>query len=139
MAMPLYRPVAARPSERTIWPHGGRDNEASDLIGGHWVSGHIDTRAKVLQRELQRGGFVRMRFDLPPRLRKFVAYKGSIAVDGTSLTVTKVGGGYFESVLIPETLENTTLGLRRAGSIVNLEVDLLARYLERMLPGRKRR
>lgn len=112
--------------------------KASDLIGGHWVSGHVDTRAKVLQKESQRGGFVRMRFALPARLRRFVAYKGSIAVDGTSLTVTKVCRNYFESVLIPETLKNTTLGLRSPGSFVNLEVDLLARYLENMIPQGKR-
>lgn len=80
-----------------------------------------------------------MRFALPARLRRFVAYKGSIAVDGTSLTVTKVCRNYFESVLIPETLENTTLGLRSPGSFVNLEVDLLARYLENMIPKGKRR
>lgn len=113
--------------------------KASDLIGGHWVSGHVDARAKVLRKESQRGGFVRMRFALPARLRRFVAYKGSIAVDGTSLTVTKVCRNYFESVLIPETLENTTLGLRSPGSFVNLEVDLLARYLENMIPKGKRR
>ena len=74
-----------------------------------------------------------MRFELPKGLRRFVAYKGSIAVDGTSLTVTKVGRDHFESVLIPETLTHTTLGRRRKGDHVNLEVDLLARYLENLL------
>lgn len=110
---------------------------AKDPIGGHWVSGHVDAVAKVLERERQPGGFMRMRVALPSKLRRFVALKGSIAVDGTSLTVTKIGRGYFESVLIPETLSGTTLGRRRPGDKVNLEVDLLARYLERLLAGRR--
>ena len=112
---------------------------AADLIGGHWVSGHVDSRGRVLEKEKLKDGFVRMRFSLPARLKKFVAYKGSIAVDGTSLTVTKSAPGHFESVLIPETLQRTTLGIRRLGSNVNLEVDLLARYLENMLNNGTRR
>ncbi|MFH2203686.1 MAG: riboflavin synthase [Elusimicrobiota bacterium] len=111
--------------------------KAADFIGGHWVSGHVDSRAKVLEKEKVPGGFVRMRFSLPKALRKFVALKGSIAVDGTSLTVTKVGKDHFESVLIPETLDRTTLGIYRPGGVVNLEVDLFARYIVNILDQRK--
>lgn len=112
--------------------------KASDMIGGHLVTGHVDATGKVLLREDTPGGFARMRVSVPKRLGKYVACKGSIAVDGTSLTVTKRGAGFVESVLIPETLERTTLGRRVPGDLVNLEVDLLARYLENMLASRRR-
>ncbi|MFH1723922.1 MAG: riboflavin synthase [Elusimicrobiota bacterium] len=112
--------------------------KASDFIGGHWVSGHVDACGPVLEREDLSGGFVRMRVRLPRGLRRFVALKGSIAVDGTSLTVTGVGRDWFETVLIPETLQKTTLGARRPGDPVNLEVDLMARYIVNVLKGLKR-
>ena len=110
--------------------------KASDSIGGHWVSGHVDCCASVLKRSLLRGGFVRVRISLPKVLRRMVAYKGSISVDGTSLTVTRVGPSWFETVLIPETLEKTTFGVYEEGAVVNLEVDLIARYLYRLLKAR---
>jgi riboflavin synthase len=110
--------------------------KASDSIGGHWVSGHVDCCASVLKRSLLRGGFVRVRISLPKVLRRMVAYKGSISVDGTSLTVTRVGPSWFETVLIPETLEKTTFGVYEEGAVVNLEVDLIARYLDRLLKAR---
>ena len=106
---------------------------AADPIGGHWVSGHVDARAKVLEVEQQRGGFCRMRIALPKSLARLAAFKGSISVDGTSLTVSAVGHNWFEAALIPHTLERTTLGVRKPGDWVNLEADLLARYLERLL------
>lgn len=111
--------------------------KASDSIGGHWVSGHVDSRGKVLQRKALKDGFVRMRIELPRKLHRMVAYKGSIAVDGTSLTVTRVGDGWFESVLIPETLERTTLGVYGPGDVANLEADLIARYLDSILSARE--
>ncbi|MFA5140788.1 MAG: riboflavin synthase [Elusimicrobiota bacterium] len=110
--------------------------KASDSIGGHWVSGHVDARGSLLERETLKDGFVRVRISLPQGLRRMVAYKGSISVDGTSLTVTRVGPSWFETVLIPETLEKTTLGVYGEGSVVNLEVDLIARYLDRLLKAR---
>ena len=106
---------------------------ASDPIGGHWVSGHVDARAKVLVVEKQRGGFCTMRFGLPAPLARLAALKGSISVDGTSLTISAVGRDWFEVALIPHTMERTTLGVRKPGDWVNLEADLLARYLERLL------
>lgn len=110
---------------------------ACDPIGGHWVSGHVDAPARVLAVEEQPGGFRRVRVSLPPALARLVAEKGSIAVDGTSLTVTAVGRNWFETVLVPHTLERTTLGERRPGDWVNLEADLLARYLDRLLELRR--
>ena len=98
-------------------------------IGGHLVTGHIDGVGEVVSRE---GGVVQVR--LPKELSRFVARKGSVCVDGVSLTVNRVEGDTFEVNLIPHTLEVTTLGRLRKGTAVNLEVDLIARYVERMLP-----
>ena len=97
-------------------------------IGGHLVTGHVDGVGEVLGRD---GGVVRFR--LPGALARYVARKGSICVDGVSLTVNAADGDAFEVNLIPHTLEVTTLGRLRKGSKVNLEVDLIARYVERML------
>ena len=97
-------------------------------IGGHLVTGHVDGVGEVVRRD---GGVVG--FALPQELARYVARKGSICVDGVSLTVNRVEGGTFEVNLIPHTLEVTTLGRLQAGSRVNLEVDLIARYVERML------
>ena len=99
-----------------------------DEIGGHFVSGHVDAPAKV--RSLQRWGtgFWRLRIELPKVLRGLIAVKGSIAIDGISLTVTAVGKDYFEVMIVPHTLQNTNLQRRMPGDIVNLEADPLARY-----------
>jgi len=109
---------------------------AADSIGGHWVSGHVDACGKVLRRTAQKGGFVVLRFSLPGKIARMVAYKGSVSVDGTSLTVSAVGKGWFETALIPETLRLTTLGVYKPGAVVNLEADLMARYLDRLLTER---
>ena len=109
-----------------------------DELGGHLVSGHVDSTGKILDQELQPGGFVRMRFSLPKELMGLVAVKGSIAVDGISLTVTGLGRGWFETVLVPHTLKLTTLGTKGPGALVNLEADMLARYVAAALSGRRR-
>src|SRR5262249_27109186 len=96
-------------------------------IGGHLVTGHVDGIGEVVSRE---SGVVTLR--TPSGLRKYVARKGSICVDGVSLTINQVEGDRFEVNLIPHTLEVTTLGRLKKGSQVNLEVDLIARYIERM-------
>lgn len=111
----------------------------ADPLGGHLVSGHVDAPARVLERGPQPGGFLRLRVELPAPLASLVAVKGSIAVDGTSLTVTKVGRGFFETVLVPHTLERTTLGERKPGDTVNLEADMLARYVQRALEAAGKR
>lgn len=99
-------------------------------LGGHLVTGHVDGVGEVLRRA---GSVVAVR--LPEPLAKYVAAKGSICIDGVSLTVNRVDGDSFDVNLIPHTLEVTTLSRLAPGVRVNLEVDLIARYVERMLPG----
>jgi riboflavin synthase len=103
-----------------------------DRLGGHIVQGHIDGTATVLS--IDEGSAWRVvRFSLSPDVAPLVARKGSIAVDGVSLTVSAVGDDWFEVSLIPETLTATTLGSRGVGDRVNIETDILARHVERML------
>lgn len=97
-------------------------------IGGHFVTGHVDATANILKLEPWGEGFWRFRAEVPKNLRGLVAVKGSIAVDGISLTVTAVEKNYFEVMLVPHTLKSTTLGRRKVGARVNLEADPLARY-----------
>lgn len=104
----------------------------SDRLGGHLVQGHVDATARVLAAQ-PAGEFVTLRIALPAGLAPEVAGKGSIAVDGVSLTVAAVGDGWFEVALVPATLDGTTLGGRRAGDEVNLETDVLAKYVRRAL------
>ena len=104
---------------------------ASDRLGGHVVQGHVDGTGTV--EEVREEGFSRVvRVAAPPDLLRYVVEKGSIAVDGVSLTVSAVDDGAFEVSLIPETLERTTLGSASPGRAVNLEVDLLAKYVEKL-------
>lgn len=101
-------------------------------LGGHIVQGHIDGTAAVLG--LKRGSAWRvLRFSLAPDVAALVARKGSIAVDGVSLTVSDVGDDWFEVSLIPETLDMTTLGTKAVGDSVNLETDILARHVARLV------
>ena len=103
-----------------------------DRVGGHLVSGHVDATARIL--DLRReGAFKVMRCELPTALAPEVAEKGSVAVDGVSLTVAAAQWGWFEVALIPTTLSATTLGERRRGDLVNLETDVLAKYVRRAL------
>lgn len=104
----------------------------SDRLGGHLVSGHVDGVGRVVEIE-DLDGSVRAIFEAPANIARYVARKGSIAVDGVSLTVNSVEGMRFEVNLIPHTRAVTTLRHLAAGSRVNLEVDLLARYAERLL------
>ncbi len=102
----------------------------SDRLGGHLVAGHVDGVGTVLERD---GGLMAVR--APRSLARYIARKGSICVDGVSLTVNRVNGDAFEANLIPHTLEVTTLGRLAPGVKVNLEVDLVARYVERLRGG----
>jgi riboflavin synthase len=102
-------------------------------LDGHVVQGHVDGTGVVLSRT-PGDGWESVRFSLPTGLARYVAEKGSIAVDGVSLTVTAVREDWFEVGLIPETLRTTTLGHKVVGDTVNLETDVLARYAERLLP-----
>jgi len=105
-----------------------------DRLGGHLVAGHVDATVRIL--DLRReGGFKVMRCELPSALAPEVAEKGSVAVDGVSLTVAAVQSGWFEVALIPTTLSSTTLGERRRGDVVNLETDVVAKYVRRAVAG----
>ncbi|MCS7182921.1 MAG: riboflavin synthase [Thermoanaerobaculum sp.] len=109
---------------------------AGDFVGGHWVSGHVDARVRVLAFRPQGEGAV-LRCEIPRTLSAEVATKGSVAVDGVSLTVAQRGSLWFEVSLVPFTLRQTTLGTLRPGAVVNLETDLLAKYVRQVL-GRTR-
>ncbi|MCG7233028.1 riboflavin synthase [Corynebacterium sp. ACRQM] len=101
-------------------------------LGGHMMQGHVDGTARLVSRERSQHWDV-LRFSLPRDLARYVVEKGSIAVNGTSLTVSAVGKDWFEVSLIPTTLRETTHGESKVGDIVNLEVDVLAKYVEKML------
>lgn len=105
---------------------------AGDSLGGHLVSGHVDGVGELVALQ-EDARSVRMRFRCPPGLSRYVARKGSIAIDGVSLTVNEVDGDEFGVNLIPHTQQVTTLGGRRPGQRVNLEIDQVARYVERLL------
>jgi riboflavin synthase len=109
-----------------------RSLQVGDRLGGHFVSGHVDDTVEV-KRVQTRGNDWRLRLGLPAALARYVAPKGSVALDGVSLTVASLDHTGFEVALVPHTLEQTTLGALRPGDKLNLEVDLLARYLERLL------
>jgi riboflavin synthase len=109
---------------------------ADARLDGHVVQGHVDGTGVVISRT-PGDEWELVRFGLPTDLARFVAEKGSIAVDGVSLTVAAVGSDWFEVGLIPETLRATTLGARAAGDPVNLEVDVLAKYVARLLEAAK--
>jgi riboflavin synthase len=105
----------------------------SDRLGGHLMSGHVDGVGAVEQvKSVADGGSVLLEVSAPGELARFIAPKGSIAIDGVSLTVNRVDGRRFSVNLIPHTLAVTTLGTLRAGARVNLEVDMIARYVERL-------
>ncbi len=106
----------------------------STRLGGHFVSGHVDGVAQVMDRRMV-GRSVQFTVRLPPNLAKYVAEKGSIGVDGVSLTVNGVHGADFELNIVPHTLDETICGAYRVGTEVNIEVDIIARYLERLLLG----
>jgi riboflavin synthase len=117
--------------------HLERSLTLSDLVGGHLVQGHVDAVAKIVS--LTRDGAdVRLTITIPAGLRRFVAEKGSIAVHGVSLTVATTRARSLTVALIPETLARTKLGRLRPGEGVNLEVDVIARYLESLMSGKRR-
>jgi riboflavin synthase len=103
-------------------------------LGGHLVTGHVDGVGTVVSREAE-GRSVRFRFEAPDALARYIAEKGSICIDGVSLTVNAVNGVKFDVNIVPHTLAETTLDNFQPGLKVNLEVDLLARYLERLMLG----
>jgi riboflavin synthase len=121
-----------RPGDRVNLERAVR---ADGRLDGHIVQGHVDGTGVVVSRT-PAAEWEAVRFGLPADLARYVAEKGSIAVDGVSLTVTDVGGDWFDVGLIPETLRATTLGGKVVGDAVNLEVDVLAKYVARLLERR---
>lgn len=123
------------------WQVGRRVNLEKALtpttrLGGHLVSGHVDGVGEVVSRHPDARS-ERFRIKAPAELAKYIAHKGSVTVDGTSLTVNAVDGDEFELNIVPHTIEKTVIGDYQAGTKVNLEVDVIARYLERLLLGDK--
>ena len=108
----------------------------ADRLGGHLVQGHVDATGTVRTREQQPDGSALMTFAAPPAVLRYVVHKGSITVDGISLTVAGLHDGAFTIAVIPHTLAVTTHGIREPGARVNLEVDLVAKYVERLLQER---
>jgi riboflavin synthase len=120
--------------------HGSRVNleravTPSTRLGGHIVQGHVDGTASV-RRRTPSEHWELVELDLPRDLSRYLVPKGSITVDGISLTVVEVGEDWFSVSLIPETLARTTLGSRQPGDVVNLEVDVVAKYVEKMVSNR---
>lgn len=131
--------VSAESLSKTVlgtWASGSRINlerslRVGDELGGHIVSGHVDGVATILSIAPE-GDSIRYRFRAPDALARFIAPKGSIALNGTSLTVNEVEGAEFGVNLIPHTQEVTTWGVAEVGDTVNLEIDMLARYVARL-------
>jgi riboflavin synthase len=132
----LLQETLARTSLGEVRPGGGVNLEralaAGGRFGGHFVQGHVDCTAKILGFE-PKGADWRLEVELPEGAGRYFVEKGSIAVDGISLTVASVDTASFVLWIIPHTLQRTNLSLRRVGDLVNLEYDLLAKYVERML------
>ena len=119
------------------WRHGTRVNlerslKLGDELGGHLVAGHVDGLASVMARE-DMTDMARIGLRVPPQLARFIAPKGSVALDGVSLTVNAVEGDIFAVLIIPHTLQVTTFGALRKGDDVNLEIDTMARYAARLI------
>jgi riboflavin synthase len=116
-----------------------RPLRVGDRLEGHWVSGHVDG-VGLIQEKSSSGDFFRFAFSHPPSIAEYLVPKGSIAVDGVSLTVVEVAEAFFTVQVIPFTYHHTTLGQKRVGDPVNLEADLVAKHLKRLLrpyQGRK--
>jgi riboflavin synthase len=105
----------------------------TDRLGGHVVQGHVDAVGRLAARTPLPDGSSRITFSAPPEVLRYVVEKGSVAVDGISLTVAAVDDEHFEVAVIPHTLAVTTLGHKDAGAPVNLEADVVAKYVERLL------
>lgn len=127
------------------WRHGAHVNlerslKLGDELGGHLVAGHVDGLASVVAREDMTDNapieMARLALRAPPHLARFIAPKGSVALDGVSLTVNEVDGDTFSVLIIPHTLQVTTFGALRQGDDVNLEIDTMARYAARLMDAK---
>jgi len=111
-----------------------RSVRLADRLGGHLVQGHVDATGTIISRSPS-AHWDQVRISLPAAIARYLVLKGSIAADGVSLTVSALGEDWFEVSLIPETLKRTTLGTRQPGETVNLEADVIAKYVERLRSG----
>lgn len=132
---------ALRLTTASDWQAGRKINleralKIGDELGGHIVSGHVDGMAEIVSRE-DEGEAVRFRLEAPRDLARFIAPKGSVALDGTSLTVNRVEGTRFDVLLIHHSLQVTTWGERKVGDRVNIEIDTMARYAARLAEAAK--
>lgn len=132
---------ALRLTTASSWRQGARINleralKIGDELGGHIVSGHVDGMATIVERR-EEGDAVRFTLEAPRELAKFIAPKGSVALDGTSLTVNKVDGVRFDVLLIHHSLGVTTWGERQVGDRVNIEIDTMARYAARLAEAKE--
>ncbi len=132
---------ALRLTTLATWEPGRRINleralRVGDELGGHIVSGHVDGMARIVERR-EEGEAVRFILEAPAELAKFIAPKGSVALDGTSLTVNRVEGNRFDVLLIHHSLAVTTWGERAEGDMVNIEIDTMARYAARLADAAK--
>ena len=119
------------------WKLGARVNlepalRMGDELGGHLVSGHVDAIARLIAKDRE-GNSLRLRFSASPDLARFIVPKGSVVIDGVSLTVNEVEDSHFGVNIIPHTQTATTLGALEIGDEVNLEIDMIARYLDRLI------
>lgn len=140
LVVDVSRETLARTNLGTV-AAGSRVNLESALtpstaLGGHLVTGHVDGTGELIERR-EDGRSVRLRIRSPARLSRYIAEKGSICVDGISLTVNDVDDGLFGVNIVPHTLAATTIGERAVGAKLNLEVDIVARYLERLLAAQR--
>ncbi len=133
-------PETLRRTTLGTWAPGTRVNleralQVGDRLGGHWVQGHVDAVGTVLETRPD-GGSWAMSFSLPNEISPFFVEKGSVCIDGVSLTLTQVGAERFAVMLIPETQARTSLGKKGVGAKVNLEADIIGKYVARMMGGR---
>lgn len=133
-------PETLRRSTLSRWVAGTRINleralRMGDRLGGHWVQGHVDGVASVLEARPDGGSWL-MRFSLPQGLSPFFVEKGSVCLDGVSLTLSAVDADSFGVMLIPETQQRTALGKKQVGQHVNVEADIIGKYVARMMGGR---
>ena len=111
-----------------------RSVRLADRLGGHLVQGHVDGLGTLVSRDTLADGSLQLRFEASPEVLRYVVYKGAVAVDGISLTVAGVDASTFSIAVIPHTQAVTTLGFRQPGERVNVETDVIARYVDKLLP-----
>lgn len=118
------------------WVNVERSLRLGDPLGGHWVLGHVDGVGKVIRRE-QQGEKLLLSFEVPSPVQEYAVFKGSIAVEGVSLTIAQLQPEGFSVALIPHTAGETTLGNKRVGDKVNLEADVIGKYVKKFLSGKE--